>query len=359
MMGKKSLLVLTVLGLCIVGFYQANSTLISSNQLDAHSSLSHHQTSNAINGINSIKEKVQQQKQTAATDLSSHNNDTLTGIERLQNLAHKTDLQEQVISEHKNFKRYPPENAAIKSPQQDPISQRYAVDERTTTNDDHTFGLTIWSNEKYYIASDQVNVFAFLQDAQGERTQGNFNAIFQSDNQKSISEFTLKDNDNDGLYEATIDLSQASNSALSPGIYKVIIEENTSQIKDALTFTLSQPDIQLTGEFRDSITSQGDLLIEAQVEIAQDNRFYIQASLYSINQEPVGITQVTQSLSSGKHWLALNFSGLMIQDSLATGPYVLQQISLAKVTMPMQRGPLQQPDYQTDSYGLDEFSNNP
>ena len=359
MRGKKALIIIAVFGVFIVGFYQADSILISSNQLDSNPQSKLNDNANPLAiSPNNIKKMVNQQKR--APTINTHIvKIPESPIERLRSVSQKSDLQEQVINEYDNFKRYPPANAPIVSAQQDPISQRYEVDERTTMNDDHTFGLTIWSDEKYYIASDQVAIFAYLQDAQGEKTQGNFNAVFLSDNQNTISEFKLQDDNKDGLYEASIDLAQSKNDALTPGIYKVIIEEGNSDIKDALTFTLSQPDIQLTGEFRDAITEDGNLLIEAEVDIATDNRFYVQASLYSINQEPVGITQTTQSLSSGKHWLALNFSGLMIQDSQVSGPYIIQQISLAKVTMPMQRAPLQHPNYQTDSYGLDEFSNQP
>jgi hypothetical protein len=46
----------------------------------------------------------------------------------------------------------------------------------------------------------------------------------------------------------------------------------------------------------------------------------------------------------------------MIQDAKETGPYVLKQISVAKVTMPMQRAPLVQPDFHTDSYALSELA---
>ena len=46
----------------------------------------------------------------------------------------------------------------------------------------------------------------------------------------------------------------------------------------------------------------------------------------------------------------------MIQDAQENGPYVLQQVSLAKVTMPMQRAPLLENQYTTSSYRLEEFA---
>jgi hypothetical protein len=129
-----------------------------------------------------------------------------------------------------------------------------------------------------------------------------------------------------------------------------------NDITDAITFTLSQPDIELTGNYKEFINSNGDLIIEAQVKINANAHFYIQASLYSSGSIPIGVTQLSQPLTKGKHWLPLSFSGLMIQDSEESGPYVLKQVSVAKVTMPMQRGPLLEPNFITESYGLSEFS---
>ena len=93
------------------------------------------------------------------------------------------------------------------------------------------------------------------------------------------------------------------------------------------------------------------------MNVSANSHFYIQASLYSSTNVAIGITQFSQQLTTGSHWVPLSFSGLMIQDANEAGPYVLKNVSVAKVTMPMQRGPLVEPDFQTDSYALDEFGN--
>jgi hypothetical protein len=47
----------------------------------------------------------------------------------------------------------------------------------------------------------------------------------------------------------------------------------------------------------------------------------------------------------------------MLHDAGVDGPYLLKNISLARVTMPMQRGPLQHPEYYTQAYERSQFSN--
>ncbi|GLQ31549.1 DUF4785 family immunoglobulin-like domain-containing protein [Litoribrevibacter albus] len=284
--------------------------------------------------------------------------ESLSPIDRIKALTEKSDLQLALLDDHDNYTRYPPENRRFTSPNQDPITQRYAPDERTTLSEDKNFGLTIWSDKKYYLNTDQVNIFAYVTDGEGKKIKANFSADIEAFRQR-IGKLELADEDQDFTYQATINLADSSSSISEPGIYKVVIQDEAHEILDALTFTLSQPDIELTGEYRDKITSKGDLLIEAEVKVAQTNKFYIQASLYSSTNVPVGVTQQTKELSSGTHWIPLEFAGLMVRDSQESGPYVLQQLSLAKVTMPMQRAPVEQPGYQTDAYALDEFSDQP
>ena len=283
----------------------------------------------------------------------------LSPIERIRQISDKNGLQQALVNEHDKFKRYPPQNHPIEEAKKDPISQRYAVDERSTQNEDKTFGITIWSDEKFYLENGTVTVFAFLQDANGQKMDGAFSAQLLNTQHQKIMDINLQDEDNDQIYQASIELTSVKEINGQTGIYKILVENSQHQIKDALTFTLSKPDISLTGNYHDNITGDGNLLIEAEVEVTSQNRFYVQASLYSVTNVPIGITEFAGNLAPGKHWVPLTYAGLMIQDAQETGPYVLEQVSVAKVTMPMQRAPLFKPDYQTESYGLDEFSNSP
>ncbi|MFC3151488.1 hypothetical protein ACFOEK_10660 [Litoribrevibacter euphylliae] len=298
------------------------------------------------------------EKPTLIKTVAKTSDGKLSPIERIKQMSNKSELHLALLEDHQNYERYPPENRRFESHHQDPITQRYAVDERTTLNEDKSYGLTIWSDKKYYLQTDQAIINAYVTNAEGKKVSAKLNAQLLM-GQKTLSSIDLDTQTGDQVYQATLDLSSSSLGLSQPGIYKVLIRDEEHDILDALTFTLSKPDIQLTGDFRDSLTSTGALLIEAEVEVTNTNKFYVQASLYSSTNVPVGITQLTQQLSSGKHWIPLEFSGLMIRDSQESGPYVLQQLSLAKVTMPMQRAPVEQPGYQTDAYALDEFSSTP
>lgn len=294
----------------------------------------------------------------SATGISQTNAETLyeSPIERFRNQTDKSDLKTQLVEEHDKFKRYPSENRSFETEAQDPVTQRYDVDERTTMNEEQSMGLTIWSDEKYYLINDSVNIYAFIQDAEGKKLPTSFISTAFFDETQTIAEIALTDDDGDGTYQGTLELTQKNTLAKGPGIYKVRIQDIKNKLTDSLTFTLSQPDISLTGNYKEHIDSDGNLVIDAEVAIGANSNFYIQASLYSSTQVSIGVTQFSQQLSQGNHWIPLSFSGLMIQDANESGPYVLKKISVSKVTMPMQTAPLIEPDFHTDSYALSEFT---
>ena len=95
-------------------------------------------------------------------------------------------LQKNIVNEHDNFKRYPPENSPIKNSAQDPITQRYATDERTTLNENKSMGLTVWSDEKYYLENDTVIVNAYVENAEGIKQPTVFNSEFYYDQNQSL-----------------------------------------------------------------------------------------------------------------------------------------------------------------------------
>lgn len=274
-------------------------------------------------------------------------------IARIKEKENRTQLQDSLIQDHEQFKRYPEGNAAIADVEHDPVLQRYEIDERTTMSKDKSIGLTIWSDKKFYLKTDTVTINAFVQDNEGKKLSTNFNAELLDTRQRTLTKISFN-NIGDNTYQTSINLADLSNQ-LSAGIYKVIINNSQHKLTDALTFTLTQPDIELTGEFKEHIDSNGQLIIDIQVLVAATSQYYVQASLYSATGVPIGATQSSTQLSTGLHWLPLNFSGVMIKDAGESGPYVLKNVSLAKVTIPMMRAPLVEPGFTTDSYALDEF----
>jgi len=282
---------------------------------------------------------------------------SLSPIDRIRAIQEKTELHKSVLKDHGDFSRYPASNQRIQTAAQDPLTKRYSIDERTTMSEDKESALTVWSDKKYYLRGEKVKVFATIQDANGQRIIGDFAAQLIFDELHSLQQFDLIDANQDGIYELEFIADQIDGKLLAAGVYKVLIVNKVNELADAVAFVLSDPGARFTGTYRDVLTPEGNLRIEAEVDVSTSDRFYFQASLYTELSDPVGSTQATVSLDKGRHWVPLDFYGLLIRDSGENGPYLLKQLSLARVTLPMQRAPLMTPNYYTSPYQLDQFAN--
>lgn len=278
-------------------------------------------------------------------------------IERIRAIQEKTEMHRAMLKDYDEFKRYPGNNQRIAAPDQDPLIKGYQVDERTTVSEDKNNALTIWSDKKYYLRGEQVLVSAYVTDDTGTRIPVNLAAQLIFNERESIQALEFEDKDQDAVYELNFIADEIDETSLQAGIYKVLIVSDTNELIDSVAFVLADPEAAFTGNYRDSVTPEGNLSIEAEVEVTLSDRFYFQASLYTELGEPIGGTQVTLNLDKGKNWVPMEFYGLMLHDSMVDGPYLLRNIALARVTMPMQRAPLTHPEYYTAAYPLSKFSN--
>jgi len=279
-----------------------------------------------------------------------------TAIERIRAIKEKNALQKTLLEDHDNYSRYPSNNVSIKEDEQDPLIKRYEIDERVTISEDKAAALTIWSDKKFYQRGDQVTLFAMLKDVNGVPLPSQFSAQLIYSEKESIQQFDLSDEDKDGIHQVSFIADQVNEKILAAGAYKLLVVNTYDQVADAAVFILSDPTASLTGNYRDSVTKEGNLKIEAEIEVSANDRFYFQASLYTELGEPIGVTQFTTSLDKGRHWVPLEFYGLMLHDAQVDGPYLLKNLALARVTMPMQRAPLTHPEYFTQAYQRTQFS---
>lgn len=345
-MNRPIIVTLSITVCFIVFFITQNISVIDNNQLQVTSTPSN-LTKNTPerNTIKTINTPTKQPSK------------TVVSIDRIRAITDKSELQKHLITESDQFNRYAEFNQKFETKKQDPTLMRHAIDERVSFSEDKEYALTVWADKKFYLKDQTITVNAILQNQQEQLLTDQLNAVLMDDNQNALHSFKLTRSDNTGYLQANLDSSLLENA--DTGIYKIVITLDKYELQDSVSFILSEPNIELTGEYRDYINDQGDLIIEAQVKTtgasSSPQSFYVQASLYSSTQVAIGATQTSQTLSTGTHWVVLSFDGLMILDTQESGPFDLKHVSLARVTMPMQRAPLLEPDYSTQAYAYDEF----
>lgn len=277
-------------------------------------------------------------------------------IARIRAIQEKTALHQSILADHEQHTRYPSHNRRFESAKADPTVAHYGVDERVTLSEDKKHALKVYSDQKYYLPSQNVKVSAQLMDAYGNALPAQLQAQLIYNEEVNLGYLDFEDPQGVYAYTATLSLADFKQKALPPGLYKILIVENSSELLDAVAFVVSEPVIETTGAFRESLTSEGDLRIEVEVEVRAAHRYYAQASLYSFSDAPIGTTQFSQPLQPGRHWLPLDFHGRLIHDNQEPGPYRLKHLSLAKVGIPMERIPLISPEFETASYALQELN---
>ena len=341
---KKTLLFVSVLSvILLLGYMAFNKTpSVAETKVDPVASIKAFVKQNSAHAEN----KKTQTKIEPSNDV----------YQRILALTNKSDFQQSLLDDQAIHNRYPEHNSQFSNPEFDPLSKRYALDERVSKKEGTHETLTVWSDKKFYQQGDDVQIFAQIKDGAEQAISGDFSAKLIYEESQLLDEYILTDEDSDKISELFLSAQDIESKQYKSGIYKLLIHSKTLNISDSVVFSISSPDALFTGEYRDSLNDDGDLLVEAQVDVAKEGRFYFQASLYSSPVDAIGSSQHSAELGTGQHWVPLSFDGLMIKDSGEKGPYLLQQISLAKVTMPIQRGPLLQPGYYTQAYDLSQLA---
>lgn len=288
------------------------------------------------------------------TRSQEQHSDQLSGIAQLRAIKNKTALHNAVLKDHENFARYPSNNAPIERKERDPVTMTYQPQERSSLSDDELSSLTAWTDKKYLNQGQSITINARL-DEQGQ--QGLDNALIGTvflQETRNMQDLEFSDLDNDGVYSATISTETTETWPL--GIYKVLIASSYKKLTESVSFVISPPAVKLTGEYKERINDQGALEYQIEIETTERARYYVRASLYSATNSPIGSSQFSDHLSSGKHWVPLSFSGRMIHDAAESGPYEINTVELALAGIPMLRMPPAKANFYSDSYTLDQFS---
>lgn len=121
-----------------------------------------------------------------------------------------------------------------------------------------------------------------------------------------------------------------------------------------------RPDAELTGNYRDA-RDGGDLAVDAEIDVAANGRFHIEATLYSADgQRPIAWAQHTAELSPGRQWFRLRFYGLILRERGIDGPYLVRCVALSTLSQTATaKNRLAQNAYVTTAYTATTFTDRP
>lgn len=137
----------------------------------------------------------------------------------------------------------------------------------------------------------------------------------------------------DGLYTGRVELFARQRPSLADSyLVEVNATLTSGETKTVVTgFLYSNPHARLTGRYRDAVKN-GSLVVEAQVEVSKAGRFHLAGTLATLEGSAIGTAQAGLNLEPGKHWIALEFYGLMFHDRQAEGSFRLASLALSTTT---------------------------
>lgn len=242
----------------------------------------------------------------------------------------------ETAKEYRHAARYPNHSTVIAKGGIDPIREKRTPNVVTSGRAQDGPTLTLMSRKISYEYPSQVDFFATVTGGQplvisGEVTRedgGKAGVVRFFDDGVGIDAAA-----GDGIWSGRVEFTERRRPALADSyLVKVDATFGNGETKTGVSgFLYSQPHARLTGRYRDTVQN-GSLVVEAQVEVSQAGRFHLAGTLATLDGSPVGTAQAAQRLEPGKHWIRLEFYGLMFHERGAEGRFRLASLALATTT---------------------------
>lgn len=241
--------------------------------------------------------------------------------------------------------------------------------------------LTVWNSGLAFESGQTVALFAQLENtradasllhqtlaALGKKPAAQaISASIRDQGNAVLAEVALRDDGQgadllagDGIHSGQWTLPAARQPA--PGRAESLMVRTAASLADGQErvavggFQYSHPGARLTGRYRDAL-AQGSLRLLAEVEVLAPGRYHLSGTLADLVGKPLAEAQSATVLAPGKHWLTLDYYGLILHELAAAGPYRLQTVTLTSASaMPNAFGPLLQAQHRTAAYGLKAFT---
>jgi hypothetical protein len=279
-----------------------------------------------------------------------------------------TSLGKSAAEEYRRRARYPHSSQPL-GDGEDPILRAREVSPVTATGPEGAEPvLTVFPERVSFESPSPVHVYAFL-SVKGERVPAQrIVGEVQTDALEVVGALAFRDDGiapdavaGDAVYSAPFDPGEAAAQRLAAS-YLVRVQavtESGDRREAATGFLYSRPQAHLTGRYRDALID-GDLAVDAEVEVAANGRFHIEGSLYAEDGRPLAWAQTTEALPPGLQWMRLPFFGLILREREVDGPYVLRYVALSTTTqMPNAKNDLVENAYVTASYAAAAFRDQP
>ena len=279
-------------------------------------------------------------------------------------------LASETAKEYRERARFPESSRALKSGEVDPIREKRTATRQTMRGPGGAEPvLSVWAGKVSFERPQPVDLYASL-EAKGKAV-GLVTEIAGEIADASgsiVAQILYKDDGQgadrragDGVFSARLELPEGLDSAPAAS-YMVRVKARMldGDLREAAGgFLYSSPSSHLTGRYRDFV-KDGNLVIAAELDVAEAGRFHLAATLYSMAGEPIGWAQAAANLEAGRQWIELSYYGLLFHDRKVAGPFRLGTLALSTTsTMPNALNDLVENAHVTRAYRLGQMRREP
>lgn len=242
-------------------------------------------------------------------------------------------LARETARDYRKAARYPEWSRALAAGAEDPLRAKRVPDKITVRGPEGEGpALTVWSKQVSYEVGSPVYFFATAEGGAPLAVTGEVVSAAG----EPVGALAFFDDGaapdkraGDGLYTARFEVPASHRPRLAASFLAQIqatLDDGSSRFATS-GFLLSRPHAKLTGRYRHRLRG-GNLVVSARVNVTEAGRFHLAGTLHTLAGEPVGTAQAAVELAPGRHWVDLEFYGLMFHDRGVAGPLRLGSVAL-------------------------------
>lgn len=279
-------------------------------------------------------------------------------------------LASETAKEYRERARFPESSRALQQEEGDPIREKRAATRQTRRGPDGAEPvLSVWAEKVSFERPQPVDLHASLEGKEkAVALATEMTGEIADASGAIVATVTYLDNGQgadrragDGIFSARLEMPKGLDDALATSfMVRVKARMLDGDLREAAGgFLYSAPAAHLTGRYRDRI-QDGNLVIAAELDVAEAGRFHLAGTLYSMAGEPIGWAQAAAKLAPGRQWIELSYYGLIFHDRNVAGPFRLGTLALSTTSaMPNALNDLVENAHVTRSYRLSQMRREP
>lgn len=282
-----------------------------------------------------------------------------------QELKPKSWVASETAREYRERARFPESSRALKAGEKDPVKEkRTATRQSQRGPEGKGAALSVWAGAVSFEKGRPIDLFSTIEG--GVALEVSADVVGEAGD--LVAHVTYVDDGKgadrkagDGIWSARLRMPAGLEPELAASyMVKVRSRLLDGDVRETVGgFLYSNPAAHLTGRYRDEVRD-GNLVIQAEVDVARSGRFHLAGTLHTLKGEPLGTAQSGIELEPGKHWIELSFYGLMFHDRKVAGPYRLGTLAFSTTGgMPNALNDLVENAYVTRAWSLRQMKSTP